>query len=287
MVDITSIGDVTVDILVLDDISFDTMENEQEVVNKILIKVGGGAANFSVWAARLKLKVRLISCLGNDIFSDFIEKELKKAGVDTKMARENVSTSLTVAFSFKKERKYLISYKGSNSVFSIKHIPLQFLEGEILYLAGYNLLDSLRKDFITLASYAKEKNMIVCLDPDIKSRISFNKEEFFKLVEKVDVLFLNEEECRKISNSLDWFKNRTLVIKRGSKGAFGIENGEKVEVEGIKIEKPCNTTGAGDVFNASFLHHYYYGYDLRECLEFANMQAVEYIKEINSLNLKT
>lgn len=280
-IDITCLGDVNLDLLFLTSFDFEKEKNEQTIINRILVKVGGGAANFSIWASRLGFKVRLIGCLGYDFISNFILNELKKAGIDGKIARENVGAGITVALQLQEDRKFLLTYKGSNSVFSVKHISFSDFEGEVLYLSGYNLLDSLRKDFLLIVQKAKEKNMIVCLDPDIKSEPIFDKSEFFKLVDKVDVLFLNEEECKKISSNLGWFKNRTLVIKRGSRGAFAIENGEKVEVEGIKLDKNYNTTGAGDVFNASFLHHYYYGYDLRECLEFANEQAVEYIKEIN------
>ncbi|MEM0333135.1 MAG: carbohydrate kinase family protein [Candidatus Aenigmatarchaeota archaeon] len=287
MVDITSIGDVNIDLLILGKVFSKDAKNEQEFVNNIIIKVGGGAANFSIWASKLKMKVRLIGCLGKDIFSNFIINELKRFGIETKIAIENTNTGITLAYELENGRKQLLTYRGSNTLFSIKHIPLNLLEGEVLYLSGYNLLDNLRKDFITLANRAKEKGMIVCLDPDIKANINFNKEEFFELVKKVDVLFMNEEECKKVSKNLDWFKNRTIVIKRGSKGAFAIENGERVEVEGVKIEKVLNTTGAGDVFNASFLHHYYFGYDLRECLEFANEQAAEYIKEINLIGTKS
>lgn len=283
VVDVTALGDVNLDILFLDKVDFENNENEQIFLSNILVKVGGGAANFSVWASRLGFKIRLIGCLGSDFVSDFILEELRKSKVDVKIVREKVKTGVTLAFQFSNERKFLLTWKGNNSIFSLKHISFNDFEGEVLYLSGYNLLDSLRKDFITIIQKAKDKDMIVCLDPDIKARLSFDKEEFFKIVNLVDVLFLNEDECKKISSNFGWFKSRTLVVKRGSRGAFAIENGEKAEVEGIKLDGNYNTTGAGDVFNASFLHHYYYGYDLKECLEFANEQAVEYIKEINNL----
>lgn len=282
-IDITSLGDVNLDLLFLSASNFEMGEDEQKILDRILIKVGGGAANFSVWAARLGFKVRLIGCLGKDFISDFILNELKKVGIEIRIAREDISAGITVAFQLPNEKKLLLTYRGSNAIFSMKHIHLNDIDGEVLYLSGYNLLDSLRKDFTTIVEKAKEKNMVVCLDPDIKAKLSFDRKEFFEVIKNVDVLFLNEDECRKISSDLSWFKNRTLVVKRGSKGAFAIEKGERAEVEGIRLDKCYNTTGAGDVFNAGFLHHYYYGYDLKECLEFANEQAVEYIKEINGI----
>ncbi|MEM5815026.1 MAG: PfkB family carbohydrate kinase [Candidatus Aenigmatarchaeota archaeon] len=281
-IDVSCLGDLNLDVIFKNVFELDKSKDEQYFCENVKIKVGGGVANFSIELAKLGMKVRVIGCIGNDFLSDFIEEELRKFKIDLKVRRINSSTGITIAFQPSKENKLLLTYRGNNKFFSIEHIEMGDIKGEILYISGYNLLENLRKDISKIIKYAKEKNMIVCLDPDLKAGISFEKNEFFLLVKNVDVLFINEYELKKISNSLEWFKGRTLVVKKGSKGAFAIEKGEKCEIDGIKLEKPMNTTGAGDVFNAAFLHHYYYGYDLIECLEFANEEAVKYIKEINS-----
>jgi sugar/nucleoside kinase (ribokinase family) len=135
----------------------------------------------------------------------------------------------------------------------------------------------LRKGLPQLLREIKNKDKIISFDPDLKAGINFEKNEFFESAKFVDVMFLNEKEASLISNNFEWFKGRTLIIKRGKNGAMAIENGERIEVEGIKAEVK-NPTGAGDVFNAAFIHHYYLGYDLRECLEFANEEAVKYLQ---------
>jgi 2-dehydro-3-deoxygluconokinase/2-dehydro-3-deoxygalactonokinase len=89
-------------------------------------------------------------------------------------------------------------------------------------------------------------------------------------------MFLNEKEALLVKNHLRRFKG-ILVIKRGKNGAVAIKDGEKVEVCGIKTEVK-NPTGAGDVFNAAFIHHYYYGYELEKCLNFAIKESVKYLK---------
>jgi sugar/nucleoside kinase (ribokinase family) len=274
MVDVTSIGDVNVDILTKAVESFD---EEQKIVEEIKLKVGGGAANFAFWLSKLGMKVRLIGLVGNDYFGDFIKEELKKAGVDLKLKTINEKTGITIGLQFKDGSKRLVTFRGTNRLLSLQHIEISEIDGDIIYFAGYNLLESLRKDLPKLFEEIKKREKIISFDPDLKAGITFDRNEFFETVKFVDLMFLNEREASLISRNFDWFKGRTLVIKRGKSGALALEKGEKVEVEGKEVEVK-NPTGAGDVFNAAFVHHYYYGYDLRECLEFANEEAAKYIQ---------
>lgn len=275
MVDVTSVGDVNIDILTepIDEIG----EDEQKIVEEIKIKVGGGAANFAIWLNNLGMKVRLIGLIGNDYFGNFIKEQLKQTGLDVKLKTISERTGITFGIQFKDGSKKLITYRGTNKLLSLEHIKVSDIEGDVVYFSGYNLLESLKEGLPTLLEELKNNEKVISLDPDLKAGIRFDKNEFFKVARFVDVMFLNEKEASLIAKNLDWFKGRTIVIKRGKNGAYAIENGEKAEVSGIQADIK-NPTGAGDVFNASFIHHYYYGYDLKECLEFANEQAVKYLQ---------
>jgi len=275
MIDVTSIGDVNVDIL--SEAIEDFGKDEQRLIEDIKIKIGGGAANFAVWLSRLGMKVRLIGVVGNDEFGNFVKEELKKAGVDARLKTIDGRTGITIGIQFKDGTKKLLTFRGTNKVFSLKHLNISDVDGDVVYFAGYNLLENLRSDLPRFFEEIKKKDKIICFDPDLKAGIMFEKREFFEAVRFVDVIFLNETEASLISKNFDWFKGKTIVIKKGRKGALAIEKGEQIEVEGKEVEVK-NPTGAGDVFNAAFLHHYYYGYDLRECLEFANEEAVKYIQ---------
>ena len=275
MVDVTSIGDVNVDIL--SEAIEGLWEGEQKLIEDIKVKIGGGAANLSVWLSRFGMKVRLIGIVGNDEFGNFVKEELKKAGVDAKLRTTNERTGITIGIQLKDGTKKLLTFRGANKVFSLKHLNISDIEGEVVYFAGYNLLENLRKDLPYIFEEIKKKDKIISLDPDLKAGMMFEKKDFLEVVKFVDIIFLNEAEASLISKDFNWFKGRTIVIKRGRKGAIAIENGERIEVEGKEVEVK-NPTGAGDVFNAAFLHHYYYGYDLKDCLEFANEEAAKYIQ---------
>jgi sugar/nucleoside kinase (ribokinase family) len=270
MIHVTSIGDVNVDILT------ETIDNidEQKIVKDIKLKIGGGAANFAYWLSKLGLKVRLIGLIGNDYFGKFILKELRKAGVDLKLKIVNERTGITFGVQFKDGSKKLITFRGTNELFSIKHVKINEIKGKICYFSGYNLLDNFRKDMINIL---EKIDKIIAIDPDLKAGIRFKKEEFLRIMKYVNLMFLNEKEFYLVKNLLKKFKG-ILIIKRGRKGAMILSKDKKIKIKGKKVNVK-NPTGGGDVFNAAFIHHFYYNYDLEKCLKFAYEQSIKYISK--------
>src|SRR5208337_1469926 len=61
-----------------------------------------------------------------------------------------------------------------------------------------------------------------------------------------------------------------VVVKLGSKGALAQKGSERV-VSQSKEVVPVDTVGAGDSFDAGFLHEYVRGSDLPTFLAFGNM----------------
>ncbi|RLD12600.1 MAG: hypothetical protein DRI22_05280 [Caldiserica bacterium] len=67
-------------------------------------------------------------------------------------------------------------------------------------------------------------------------------------------------------------EGKFFVIKMGEKGAMLITQEEKIVFSGIPV-KSVDTTGAGDVFNASFVYKYLESGNLKDSLEFANLSG--------------
>jgi sugar/nucleoside kinase (ribokinase family) len=64
----------------------------------------------------------------------------------------------------------------------------------------------------------------------------------------------------------------TLVVKRGSAGVVARRGAEMTTRHAIPVDV-VDAVGAGDSFDAGFLHKYLHGADLGECLEFGNRVA--------------
>jgi sugar/nucleoside kinase (ribokinase family) len=94
----------------------------------------------------------------------------------------------------------------------------------------------------------------------------------------VDVLLPNEYEACRLARKDDPLsavemlaqKVPLVVMKRGEKGVVARRKNEFVEVSVAKIEA-VDTIGAGDSFDAGFLHQFIRGADLQECLRFGNL----------------
>jgi len=65
----------------------------------------------------------------------------------------------------------------------------------------------------------------------------------------------------------------TLVVTRAGEGAIALSNGETVEVRAETIERPIDTTGAGDLLAAAYIWADLSGAELEERLRWAVLYA--------------
>jgi sugar/nucleoside kinase (ribokinase family) len=92
--------------------------------------------------------------------------------------------------------------------------------------------------------------------------ISGKRRELLQLLERVDVLMVNDTEARELSG--DWNIHRAgrwilqrgpkqVVIKQGEYGAILLEPGRTFYVPAFPLEEVFDPTGAGDAFAGGFL----------------------------------
>lgn len=281
MIDITTIGDVNIDVLT-QPIKALPKKDKQKLLNKIYMTVGGGAANFSLQISKLGLKTREVGLVGKDVYGNFIKNELERNGIDCCLKfTEKESTGISVGIEFVDGTKILLTYRGTNKIFSLRDFSLSKIRGKVLYLAGYNLLENLQKDMHKIISYGKKKHMLICLDPDLKSGKNFNEHEFFSLLKDINILFLNDYELRlltgkNLKKSIDFLLKKgtnIVVVKLGSRGCIAASKNMRVKMKVPKIQ-PRTSTGAGDIFNAGFVYEYIKNYDLKSACMFGNSTAV-------------
>jgi sugar/nucleoside kinase (ribokinase family) len=92
--------------------------------------------------------------------------------------------------------------------------------------------------------------------------ISLKKPSLLKLLKKVDMLFVNEEEARQLTGEYNLIKAarlimkmgpRGIVVKRGDAGAMLFFKDNVLSVPAHPIEKVVDPTGAGDTFAGGFM----------------------------------
>jgi sugar/nucleoside kinase (ribokinase family) len=100
------------------------------------------------------------------------------------------------------------------------------------------------------------------------------------VLKNVDVFLPNEREACKVAgtsdveNALNVLSRRVpiVVIKCGGQGVLAKRGNERFYAASLAVQ-PIDTVGAGDTFNAGFLHKFIHGSDLQDCLQYGNVTA--------------
>jgi sugar/nucleoside kinase (ribokinase family) len=141
-----------------------------------------------------------------------------------------------------------------------------------LHASSFFFQDGLRPDVPDLFARARRQGLTTSLDTGFDPSETWDG-GLRETLRETDLFFPNEVELRAISGCDDPAEGlralengRTRVVaKLGRDGAMTLEGGLVVHVPAFPVET-VDTTGAGDSFNAGFLHRWLAGAPLVECL---------------------
>ncbi|QIW25112.1 ribokinase [Sulfolobus sp. S-194] len=263
---ITVVGSYNVDFI----LKVEEFPNEGETVfaKEIYINHGGKGSNQAVSASRLKAKVRIIAAIGNDEFGKNAIRFWEDEGIDTAYVKikNSVTGSAYIIVNSRGENMIVVN-RGANALLNEEDID-NALSGDIL-------LTQLEIDERVVKKALKEFNGIRILNP----APAILKD--FSILDYVDILTPNEIEFKELTNSDDIESGIQLLLKKvkkaviitlGERGALIATKHEKILVPTIKVN-PVDTTGAGDVFNATLAVYLEKNYDLRTAVRIANKLA--------------
>jgi sugar/nucleoside kinase (ribokinase family) len=251
---------------------------EEILVDGLDLTLGSASAICAVGLARLGNSVRMASLVGDDEWGDFSVRALRRTGVDTSFVRRDSrsATGLTVSISNSKDRA-LVTYLGTIATFSAADVDPAAMEGcRHLHVSSYYLQRRLSGDCRALFAEARSRGLTTSLDPGFDPSESWAG-GLRETLSETDVFFPNEVELRGLAGAFDPVEclrrvenGRTLTVaKLGSAGCVALDRGRPIQVPAYSV-KPVDTTGAGDSFNAGFLHAWAEGRPLEEALRFAS-----------------
>jgi sugar/nucleoside kinase (ribokinase family) len=253
---------------------------------------GGSASNTVAGLAALGSKTAFIGQVADDQLGEVFAHDLRAAGVhfDTEVRPGQPTTARCLIFVTPDGQRTMNTFLGAS-----QYLPAAALDetmianGAILYLEGY-LWDpeepraAMRKA-IDIARAAGRKVAFTLSDVFCISR---HGDDFRKLIEDglIDILFANEAELLALCAHEEFEaavqhihgKVPLLVVTRSEKGAFALQGDERVEVPAEPISALVDTTGAGDMFAAGFLHGQAQGKGLKESLQLGAICAAEIIQ---------
>jgi len=276
--DVSVIGELNLD-LILTGLPPELVLEHEHLAQDLSITLGSSSAIFAHNLASLGNKVGFSSCIGSDPFGEICVKRLGESGVDLSRVKkmQNKTTGLSVILPQRKQR-YILTYPGTMFEMTDKDLDLNYVfSAKHLHVSSYFLQKGMRASLIDIFRRAKEAGLSTSLDTndDPENRWS---SEIQLLLKHTDILLPNEREaCKlarteKVEQAAEILSQKVsmVVVKRGSQGAIA-RSGKESLVAFPPVVDVADHVGAGDSFDAGFVHKFIRGGKLEECLKFGNV----------------
>lgn len=251
---------------------------------------GGSAANVAIGVSRLGGRSAVMVKIGLDSFGRMIIDELMKERVDVSGVKVSLNeTGFSVVIIDKEGKISMYGFKGAAEELSPADIDVNLLGAtKFVHIASLRLDTSIRA-----AEEAKKNGAVVSWDPG--RRLSEKGLDYFKeLIGKVDIVLVNRKEAKNLTGMEDYREAarmikslgpRLVVIKRGHEGVYALSDEGEFDIPAYRVEKPVDTTGAGDAFASGLLMGLSRGYDLRKALVYGNAVAALKVQRLGSHNV--
>ncbi len=252
---------------------------------------GGSAANTLAGLAALGARCAFIGQVADDQLGEVFAHDIRAGGIafETAARAGDPPTARCLIFVTPDGQRTMNTFLGDSQFLPPAALDeVAIAAAKILYLEGY-LWDpeeprAAMRRAIAAAKNAGRKVAFTLSDAFVIER---HGADFRAMIETgdVDILFANHIELAALTGHDDFEagvaelapKVPVLVVTRGEHGAVAIAGGQRSEVAAEPVAKVVDTTGAGDLFAAGFLHGHVNGHALTDCLTMGAVAAAEVI----------
>lgn len=256
---------------------------------------GGSAGNTMAGIASLGGRGAYIGKVHNDQLGQVFRHDIRAAGVrfETEAGHGGAPTARCLILVTPDAQRSMNTFLGACVELGPEDIDETLIaNSQVTYLEGY-LWDPPRakEAFRKAASVAHGAGRKVSLSLSDSFCVHRHHAEFLDLVENhVDILFANEHEITALYKT-DRFKDALEAVKRlgkvaaltrSEKGAVIVSGGAVVEVPAAPVERVVDTTGAGDLYAAGFLHGFTRGLSPAVCGRLGAVAAAEVIGHVGA-----
>jgi len=276
--DITVAGELNLD-LILYGLPEQLAPERELIADRMTLTLGSSSAIVAHNLASLGSRVGFQSRIAEDHLGQMSLERLKQGGVDvSKVRRVNgaTTTGLTVILHHQAWRN-ILTYMGTIAELTWDDLDLDYLaDARHFHLSSYFMQRALRPRVPELFRFLKSKGLSISLDTndDPDDRWEGGLHELLSLV---DVFLPNRREACKAAgtDNLEEAVEKLsklvplLVVKVGPKGSWAQRGSERFTSPPVSVV-PVDTVGAGDSFDAGFLHEYVRGSDIPTCLANGN-----------------
>ena len=277
--DVTIAGELNLD-LILYGLPEEMAPERELLADRMLLTLGSSSAIVAHNLASLGSRVGFQSLIGDDQFGQSARERLEQAGVDVSHVRATagpVKTGLTVILP-RQSWRHILTYAGTIAELSLNDLDFDYLtDSRHFHLSSFFLQKKLRPDTATLFQKLKAAGLTISLDTNDDPDDLWDG-GLRDVLPCVDVFLPNAREACRIAGTSDAEAAARrlaelvplVVVKLGPEGAMARRGGETFYCPALKVTA-VDPVGAGDSFDAGFLHEYLQGGDLRACLAAGNL----------------
>mgnify|MGYP001225731392 CR=1 FL=1 len=281
MIEVCVVGELNLD-LILYGLPEKPLPDHEHLASNMTLTLGSSSGIFAHNLRVLGTQVGFISKIGNDPLGKIAAGRLSAAGVDiSRMKRETGSTStgLTVVLPHAQNR-FMFTYPGTMFEMQYSDVDLDYLRSaRHFHLSSFYLHRALRPQIVDLFREAKQAGLTTSLDTNDDPENQWAP-DLLDVLRYVDVFLPNDREAKKIAGTDDSAQalnflaglSKIVVVKRGSSASVCRSGKEQWNAKPPAVEV-VDDIGAGDTFDAGFIHAYLRGAKLDDCLAFANLAA--------------
>jgi sugar/nucleoside kinase (ribokinase family) len=245
--------------------------------SKPKVSLGGSAINVIRALAHLGQECAFVGKVGSDE-APTIFRDLTKLNIDALLLKSSLPTTRVCCLVTPDGQRTMRVYLGaSTEALDINDIRFDCLERtSLVHLEGYLLYIKDGEFVRKVMKKAKEKKVKVSFDCASFEVVARYKEIIMNLLHDglIDIIFANEDEVQILTNLNPIRACRELqkiceiaVATAGKKGCWVGSQGEVIHQPAFPA-RVVDTTGAGDFFEAGFLHGYLSGKDLATCARY-------------------
>jgi sugar/nucleoside kinase (ribokinase family) len=247
---------------------------------------GGSAANTLAGIAQLGGSACFIGRVRDDQLGAIFRHDIQAVGAHyaTPAATEGPSTARCLILVTPDAQRTMCTYLGASVNLEPADLDLdQVAEAQVLYLEGYLWdSDAAKRAFIAAAEVMKAAGGKVALSLSDAFCVERHRDSFLELVDGyVDVLFANEMEITALYQVNSFEEAAAQVARldlvaaltRSEEGSIVLRGAERHTIAPYRLGALVDTTGAGDLYAAGFLHGYTRGLDLAACGQLGSLCA--------------
>ena len=307
--DVVGIGNAIVDVLVqADDDQIDAfgltkgtmaLVDEQQAerlyasVGPGLETSGGSAANTLAGIAQLGGRAGFIGRVRDDQLGGIFAHDIRSVGArfETPAATAGASTARCLILVTPDAQRTMCTYLGASVGLDPADLDLEMVaQAKVLYLEGY-LWDSdeAKQAFIAAAEVARAHGGEVALSLSDAFCVERHRDSFQELVDgHVDILFANEMEITSLykANSFEEAAEqvrgrcRIAALTRSEQGSLILNGDGTHAIAPFRLGPLVDTTGAGDLYAAGFLHAYTQGRSVEACGRLGSLCAGQVVTQL-------